>query len=182
MAPADPNKRTVFVHWSRRGGVIQTMLELARLLPERSDLDISLNISNQNELMTDFAKLTPQVQLFDTFSNGLAPSPACLVSSRGRDACRRWKTNGVRNVVVLMPHVWTPILGYFVRRAGLKYAIVIHDADPHPGDTTALLNPWLYSDIVSADMLFALSRSVAEKLRERRKFPPTASSRCFILS
>lgn len=173
MAPADPNGRTVFVHWSRRGGgFIQAMFELAKLLPERPDLGISLNISNHNELVTDFAKLTPQVQLFDTFSSGrgaLTGLPNFI--ARARRLVAGWKADGVRNVVVLMPHVWTPILGYFVRRAGLKYAVVVHDADPHPGDTTALLNRWLYSDIARTDVLFALSRSVAEKLRERWTIP-----------
>lgn len=71
-------------------------------------------------------------------------------------------------VVTLMPHVWSPILAPAVRQRSGAYATIIHDARAHPGDRTGYWTRWLLCDGAFADIVVALSRSVAEELQRKR--------------
>ncbi|MDP1908293.1 MAG: glycosyltransferase family 4 protein, partial [Hyphomicrobium sp.] len=81
-------------------------------------------------------------------------------------------------VVTLMPHVWSPLMSPRIKRLGIRYATVVHDAVPHPGDPTAWATSWLLRDVDSADVIVSLSRNVAEEIARRR---PEASSRIVTL-
>jgi glycosyltransferase involved in cell wall biosynthesis len=70
-----------------------------------------------------------------------------------------------------MPHVWTPLIAPLISRHGFRYLTVIHDARPHPGDPTSLLNGWSMRDASSADAVVTLSRAVADALAEARTVP-----------
>jgi glycosyltransferase involved in cell wall biosynthesis len=70
-----------------------------------------------------------------------------------------------------MPHVWTPLLAPAIKRLGIRYVTVIHDAVPHPGDPTALLTPWLVREARSADLVVTLCRTVADQLVNIRAAP-----------
>ena len=171
ITPADC-KRTVFVYWSRRGGLSWAALELAELLTKRPELNAQLCVSDHNELANEFSRFAPQVKFFKTFSGWLgafAGLPRLLAQARHFAA--EWKADNVCSVVVLMPHVWTPILGYFVRKAGIRYAVIVHDADPHIGDISAMLNSWIHSDVRRADLVYTLSQSVAGKLAAQWRVP-----------
>jgi glycosyltransferase involved in cell wall biosynthesis len=66
-----------------------------------------------------------------------------------------------------MPAPLDFVMAAALRRAGVPYAVVVHDAQRHPGDTFPLqmaLQRWL---LHGAGMLFALSTHVAEQLRSR---------------
>ena len=67
-------------------------------------------------------------------------------------------------VVTLMPHLWTPLLGRDIRRRGIPYFTVIHDALRHPGDQTGRITRWLRSEGRFADRIITLSRAVADQL------------------
>lgn len=70
-------------------------------------------------------------------------------------------------VVTLMPHVWSPLISPAIRRLGIRYATVVHDAEPHPGDPTAWATRWLTKDATSANVIVTLSQAVADQLRKR---------------
>lgn len=66
-----------------------------------------------------------------------------------------------------MPAALDLVMAAALRRAGVPYAVVVHDAERHPGDTFPLqmtLQRWLVRD---AGLLFALSGHVAGQLRGR---------------
>jgi glycosyltransferase involved in cell wall biosynthesis len=75
-------------------------------------------------------------------------------------------------VVTLMPHIWTPLLAPAIRRLGVRYVTVAHDAAAHPGDPTGILTPWLLRDAKAADLVVTLSRSVADRIVADRHAPP----------
>lgn len=81
-------------------------------------------------------------------------------------------------VVTLMPHIWSPLMSPRIRRLGVRYATIIHDAVPHPGDPTAWATSWLLRDVDSADVVVSLSRTVADEIARRR---PSASERTVTL-
>jgi len=181
MMPSEP-KRTVVVFWSRRGGALSpTILELAELQARRPDLNVIVNVSDRNDLAADLAKLTPHVEMFETFSSALgALTGLPRLFGRLRRLVAGWKKNNVSTVIVFLPHVWTPILGYYVRKAGMRYAMVIHDADPHLGDPTAYLNSWIHCDVKHADIVYSMSQSVAEKLAQQWRIPASRIVKLFL--
>ena len=81
-------------------------------------------------------------------------------------------TYHIDRVVVLMSHVWTPLLANSIRRAGVRYVVIVHDAADHPGDATAMVNSWLLRDALKADEVVTLSAYVRSRLVAR--FPQLA--------
>jgi glycosyltransferase involved in cell wall biosynthesis len=178
---ATERKSVAFVFWSRRGGALSpSMLELAQLREKRPDLRFVVSVSDKNDLAAAFSQVSPPAQIFRTFASGfgaLIGLPRLFIQLRQLIA--EWKKDNIGWVVVVMPHVWTPILGYFVRKAGMQYAIMVHDATPHFGDPTAILNPWIHIDIKRADLIFAFSQSVVRELVKQR-IPPNRIEKVFL--
>lgn len=177
---AAERKNTVLVYWGRRG-FSQATLDIAKILSQRADLNASLSISEYNELVAEFLALRSHVKTFKTFARGLGALielPRFVMDAQRLVA--EWKAAGVGNVIILMPHVWTPILGYFVRNAGLRYGVVIHDADPHIGDPTAMLNFWIHHDVKRANVIYTLSHVVARKLAMNWNVPADRITTLFL--
>ncbi|MBV8616897.1 MAG: glycosyltransferase [Acetobacteraceae bacterium] len=59
-----------------------------------------------------------------------------------------------------------------LRRARVPVAVVVHDADPHPGDGYPLLFPLNRALVRRADGVIALTEHVAARLREQRVLRP----------
>ena len=158
----------MFIYLGRRGAVSQLALELARAVPEQA----VLAISRQNELYDQIAAAGAPVIGVDTFAGGAG---ALLALPRVVTARRRLvaalKDYGIDTAVVLMSHVWTPLIAPALRRAGARYVVVVHDAMPHSGDRTAVLDGWLLRDARRADQVVTLSRSVTRELVEHAGIP-----------
>lgn len=171
----------VFLYWGRRG-FSDYALEIARFAADHPHLNAHLCVSANNELADEFARISgAKVYMFPTFTSNVGAVyglPSFFL--RLRKLLIKWRRDDVSAVVILMPHVWTPILGQFLRRNRIKYGIVIHDAEPHPGDITALINPWLQWDIKRADMLFVLSQSVKNALIKKRGSDPSRIKKLFL--
>ncbi len=173
--------KTLFVYWGRKGAISQLCLEIASALHQSPELPAFISMSIQNEIFPQLARYSDRIWPFATFSTWLgaiAKTPAFLW--RGARLVRNLRQAGFTNVVVLMPHIWTPILGFLCRRAGLNYCVVIHDVEPHPGDPTAIVNAWLNLDLAYAKYVFALSDSVRDKLLKRRAIDSSRVVRAFL--
>ena len=85
-----------------------------------------------------------------------------------------------RAFVSLMPHVWSPLITSVLRRNKIRHVAVVHDADPHPGDHTAVLVPWLLREARAADRVVTLSQAVADRLIKSRGIAPKKSPCSFI--
>jgi glycosyltransferase involved in cell wall biosynthesis len=153
--------RTLFLYLGRRGALSAFTLELARAAGERA----VFCISRQNELHDAIAAAGAPVVSVDTFETHLG---AVLRLPRLLALRRRLEEavaeHGIGTVVVLMPHVWTPLLP---RPREVRYAVVVHDAAAHPGDASGLVTRWLLRDAVRADRLVTLSAHVARQLTAR---------------
>jgi len=158
-------KRTLFIYWGRRGAMSQFVLDLARVLDEAA----VVSISRQNELFDEIAKIGVSLLPVDTFEEG---SGAILSAWRllriRRELTEAIRHKSIERVVVLMPHVWTPLIASAVRAAGARYVVVVHDAQAHPGDRTGLVINWLLRDAAKADQVITLSRYVADQLKLKR--------------
>jgi glycosyltransferase involved in cell wall biosynthesis len=154
-----------FIYWGRRGAMCRLTLEAARAARAFHDLNVHFSISTTNQLYPEFRQFGDAVFPVDTFRS--APDvllKAFSIFDVRRKLVRWLKERGVKSVVVLMPHLWTPLVADAVKREGIHYAVIIHDAKPHPGDPTGSLMSWLLRDASAADTVFTLSNWVASQL------------------
>lgn len=171
-----PGERMLLVYWGRRGPFSKIMLELARLGDDRA----VLSVSRQNELFESISATGVPLVPIDGYRNGMDAILGAhqLVRIR-RDMAAAIERYQIGKVVVLMSHVWTPFLAPLLRRRPVTYAVLVHDAAPHPGDITGLVNRWLLQDALWADEILTLTQHVACQLR--RRFPQLAERRIRVL-
>lgn len=170
---AAPRARILFVYWGRRGGVNPMTLALARAAERAPAVEPFLSVSSASELYDDFQATGIPLMAVDTFGRGVRdlwrlPLGPVQASRLGRFVA----AHGIKAVITLMPHVWTPFLAPVVRQAAARYVVVMHDGEPHPGDPSAVVNAWLERDARRADLVFTLSRHVAVRLAARGVVPP----------
>ncbi len=167
MTPAA--NRTLFIYWGRRGSISEFLLELTKICGNEA----VFSVSRQNELFVDISRSGAQLVPVDTFSRGVGAIFGLRRLPKIRaelaaaiDHC------SITQVVVLMSHVWTPLIAGSIRGAGVRYVVIVHDAADHPGDATAMANRWLLRDALKADTVVTLSAYVKSALIAR--FPQLA--------
>ncbi len=174
FAVTHPNARRklMFTYWGTRGSLPLLTRELARVAAARTDISCTFSISTSNELFSDFAFLGDDLLAVDTF---LGKGELLLTHRRVRTLRsrlgERLAADRTRAVISLMPHVLSPLIAPVIRRAGVKYVAVVHDADAHPGDHYGIINWWLLREAIAADRVITLSNSVARRLTAARHIP-----------
>ena len=161
--------RTLFIYWGRRGYFSDFVLELAKV----SEGEAWFSISRQNELFGQISSAGAPILPIDTFkrSFGAIFSLFRILRIR-RQLVATIQQHRINKVVVLISHVWTPLIADSIRSAGACYVVVVHDAINHPGDVTAMVNWWLMRDALKADEVITLSAHVRSALIAR--FPQLA--------
>jgi glycosyltransferase involved in cell wall biosynthesis len=156
----------LFAYWGRRGALSRFTLNLARACQDIPNLDATISVSRQNEMFEQFLPFGPALLPVNTFASavGALANPLRLLRLR-RDILHRLARDRARALVTLMPHVWSPLVAPAVRRIGVRYLTIIHDADPHTGDPTSIVHGWLLRDARHADLVITLSESVAARLQ-----------------
>jgi glycosyltransferase involved in cell wall biosynthesis len=154
-------------------------LNLAQAAAARPDIDLHVSISYQNDLFARYAWLGDRLLPIETFASAagvVRTLPAILASAAGvvrtlpaipsriGDIRRQLQERGVRVVVVLMPHLWTPLLAPRLRQAGIAYVVVAHDAAAHVGDITDIAYRWRLRDLRYADRILTLTHAVTDAL------------------
>jgi glycosyltransferase involved in cell wall biosynthesis len=161
--------RTLFIYWGRRGAISELVLELAKV----ADGDALFSVSRQNELFDQISCSGARIIPVDTFNRGFgAASNLFRLPPIRRQILAAIEKYRIDQVVVLVSHVWTPLLADSIRRTGVRYVVIVHDAADHPGDATAMVNSWLIRDALKADDVVTLSAYVKSRLVAR--FPQLA--------
>jgi glycosyltransferase involved in cell wall biosynthesis len=162
----------MFTYWGRRGPLSQFALELGRTALAEPGLSAVLSISRQNDNFESFRIFGPALFPVNTFRTNVgAVAEAWRIPFLRRAILRRIRQDKIQAVVELMPHIWTRFVNGEFRRGGVRYVTVIHDADPHPGDRTGVLNNWLNASICTADVVLTLSNTVARRLESKGQVP-----------
>lgn len=170
-------RRLLVWHWGRRGGGPRYTLEMARALAARTDVELHLSYSRQSELAGDMADLAraagrPGLPV-DTYTGAVSAGLATLrlpwLIARFAAYMR---ANRIDTVVCTMSHVWNAAVSPVIRRTGAAYALVLHDAQAHPGEENALLDTLARWDVARADRVVVLSEHVRELAMARFGLPP----------
>jgi glycosyltransferase involved in cell wall biosynthesis len=159
--------RVLIWQWGRRGAGPLVAVAMARQLSAVPGIETCLSLSTGAELLG-----LPGAPVNDLpvrtyadrrgFAARILGSP--LLVRRMAAAVR---AAGVDVALCAMPAPLDFAMAAALRRAGVPYAVVVHDAQRHPGDTFPMqmaLQRWL---LRGASMLFALSSHVSTQLRAR---------------
>lgn len=161
--------RALLWHWNRKGGGPRYTWELARALIARGEVEVATSFSRQSEFAEQMRELPgPRLEI-ETYTS----ARGFLLGLGRLPALRRRMADFVRHeeidvVVSTMNHLWSPFVAPAVRRAGVPYVLVAHDAETHPGEGGRLQRRILARDIALADALVAPIRHVAGRLAELR--------------
>jgi len=164
--------RVLFAYWGRRGALARLTLDLARsalLMPELAPV---VSVSRQNELYSEFQALGDSLMVADTFSSGVGAVHVPRLLRLRAKLARVLQQRRIETVIAMMPHVWCPFVMPVVRRSGRRYALIVHDALPHPGDPTNALNGWLLRDAANANVVITLREAVSQRLSAAVGIPP----------
>ena len=160
----DLGRRTLFLYWGRRGAISELVLELAGVAGDQA----WFSVSEQNELFGEINRTGAALVPINTFRS----NPGAIFGLRRLRSVRKQllaaiAKHHIDQVVVLMSHVWTPLIADCVRDTGTRYVVIVHDAAKHPGDPTGLVNTWLLRDALKADAVVTLSAHVKATLISR---------------
>ncbi|MBC07609.1 glycosyltransferase family 4 protein [Thalassospira sp.] len=160
-------------HWGRRGGGPKYTLELSKELAKIDQLELHLSLSRQSELYSKFS----DVSAFGRFDISTYNSVFGFVAGLIRLPWIKYKffkylkDNDIDIVVCTMDHLWNwSIVGAFAK-FHVKYVLVVHDANRHPGEDQLWRRLLLDYDIRKSDGAIVLTSSVGNSLQEQFSYP-----------
>jgi glycosyltransferase involved in cell wall biosynthesis len=157
--------RITFLSWGKRGAINALTRAIGHQALRMPDVRATISVSRQNEDFESYREFGDALFPVDTFSSNIGALKGLWRVPQLRKALReRMVSDGTDAVVTLMPHVWTPFMVGAVHNAGARYATIVHDGVPHPGDPTALVHRLLLSEARQADAVVTLSEAVREQL------------------
>ncbi|HYZ61901.1 MAG TPA: glycosyltransferase [Acetobacteraceae bacterium] len=160
--------RVLVWQWGRRGAGPRVAAELARAFNKVPGTHAVLSLSARAELLASSDRPPCALQV-PTYTGVTGFLTRVALSPLTVPGLRRWvRAYGIDVAVCAMPAPMDFAMGAALRLAGVPFAVVVHDADLHPGDAFPMqikLQRWL---LQGAAGVFALSTHVAERLREQR--------------
>ncbi|MCK8785643.1 glycosyltransferase [Roseomonas sp. NAR14] len=161
--------RLLIWYWGRRGAGAQRVVTLGRALRRRGDVAVALSVSRQMDLLAEVEALGLPTDIVETYTSGAGfllglPRVPGLARRLARQA-REFRADAVLSV---MTHLWTPLVTPALRRAGIPYVPIVHDALPHPGDPALLWDWRLDRELDAASGAIVHSAEVGRLLRARR--------------
>lgn len=161
----DSARRVMFIFWGRRGAMVPFSIGVQQAAMTLPQVEPFISVSRQNEAFDDYHQFGDRLVPVNTYSRGFAALTGIWrAPTLSRYLIKEIKRHDIEAVINLMPHVWTPYLAWRLGKAGIHYTTVIHDADAHPGDKTAIMNSYLLREAHHAEKVITLSASVRDKL------------------
>ena len=167
--------RLLVWQWGRRGAGPRYAVELARELSTVPGVSVTLSLSAGAEILTnglaDCDLPMPTYAGLAGWARRLASIP--LTAPR---LARRLDALELDGAVCAMPAPLDLLMVAALRRAGVPFAVAVHDATLHPGDILPMQTVLQRALLRRAAVLIALSGHVTDQLR------PTAAGRPLLRS
>jgi glycosyltransferase involved in cell wall biosynthesis len=167
MTPAQHAKTPIaLVYWGRlgAGAVLMQQISEAFADDERFETYASPSLQSETQIEAKNVKLIP----IETFAGAISLAVrTLLLPFTVRRLVRQMSAAGIKAIVTIMPHVWGGALQRSAARAGIKTFIIVHDADPHPGETRPLFERVVTREIRGSDRIVTLSDHVADRVLAR---------------
>jgi glycosyltransferase involved in cell wall biosynthesis len=176
--PSNSKLPIALVYWGRLGAGAALMSQVAEAMQRDARFDLFLSPSLQSELPPQVPadRLLP----IRTFAGPLSllARTLALPLTVGR-LTRDLKARNVQAIATVMPHVWGLGLQRAARRAGIRTLLIVHDADPHPGERRPLFDWLVRREINGSDRIVTFSGHVADRLIARGDVPESRVARLF---
>jgi glycosyltransferase involved in cell wall biosynthesis len=157
-------QRVLFLYWGRRG-LSEFVLQLAAAARTSIDLHAVFSVSRQNDRFHDFVRLGDCIEPVDCFRSNVGALAVWRVQRLRAQILARIRRDSIDTVISLMSHVWGPLVSPAIRAQGSKFASLVHDAAPHPGDVASLVASWTFRDMhKNSDLVVTLSEHVTRSL------------------
>ena len=158
--------RLLVWQWGRRGAGPRFAVELAAALGAVSGVTPFLSLSRQAEIMQ--GGLAQCDMPVDTY-RGLLGWAARLASAplAALPLARQLRALRLDAALCAMPGPLDLLMAAALRRAGVPYAVVVHDADLHPGEILRMQAMFQRRLLRKAGALVALSSHVADRLTQQ---------------
>ena len=159
--------RVLVWQWGRRGAGPRYAAELARSFGQAPGTASLLSLAAGAELLRSAEP--PACDLaFPTYAGVAGFALRALRAPLIVPGLVRWlRAERVDVALCAMPAPLDLVMAAALRRAGVPFAVVVHDADSHPGDGFPMQMRLQRRLLARADGLFALSTHVADRLREQ---------------
>jgi hypothetical protein len=163
--------RVMFLYWGRRGALSRFAHATARAALAMPQVSATISVSRQNESFACYPEFGSALLPIDTYASSLgAITQAWRVPLIRRRLVEHVTQHRTQLVIDLLPHVWGPLVVPAIKRSGVRYVPIIHDADVHPGDhLSRLAMRQLDRSIAQADVVLTLSAAVARRLEGQGK-------------
>jgi glycosyltransferase involved in cell wall biosynthesis len=171
--PTDNQKMPVaLVYWGRLGAGAALMREMVEAFAKDERFELYASASLQSELPPRIA--AERNLSIETFGGPVSLLlRTLLLPLTLRRLMARMKAANIRAIVTVMPHIWGLPLQYAARRAGIRTVLILHDAEPHPGERRPLFDWLVRREVRRADRVVTLSNFVADRsiaLNDIREF------------
>jgi glycosyltransferase involved in cell wall biosynthesis len=163
----DPGVKILVWQWGRFGGAPRNGVDWAEGFAALPGFTSALSLSAQAEILRGANPPVPDLPV-DTYTG--IPTYAARVLSLPwmiTRLTRQLSALAPDAALCAMPGPLDLAMHAALRRCGIKMAVVVHDADPHPGDTFPLRMTLQRQLVRRADAVVALSDHVASRLREQ---------------
>ena len=163
--------RLLVWQWGRRGAGPRYATELAAGLARVPGVETMLSLSRQSEIMS--GPDAPQCALpVDTY-RGMTGLLLRLPRLPFQVGALAQQIAALRPdaAICAMPAPLDMLMAAALRRARVRYAVVVHDADLHPGDIHAMQMVLQRRLAARADAVVALSRHVGDRLQAQGLAP-----------
>ena len=159
--------RVLVWQWGRRGAGPRFAAELAQHFAAVPETDSLLALAAGAEILQS-ATPPPCDLAFHTYDGMGGFAARALSAPLLVPRLATWlRHNRVDVALCAMPAALDLLMAAALRRAGVPFAVVVHDADLHPGDTFPFQIHLQRRLLRHADGLFALSTHVADRLRQQ---------------
>ena len=159
--------RVLVWQWGRRGAGPRYAAELARSFGQMPGTTSLLSLAAGAELLRS-AEPPPCDLSFPTYAGVAGFALRALRAPLIVPRLVRWlRQERVDVALCAMPAALDLVMAAALRRTGVPFAVVVHDADSHPGDGFPIQMRLQRRLIGQANGLFALSAHVADRLAEQ---------------
>ncbi|MBS1102023.1 glycosyltransferase family 4 protein [Gluconobacter sp. Dm-62] len=161
---AKSSQRVLVWQWGRRGAGPRIAVDLADGLRRLAGTDVLLCLSDRAEILQ--SRNAPEaVVKIGTYSSVRGLAGRLLTAPWLRMQLRRIVRNFRPDMAICaMPGPLDLLMAHVLRRMGIPLVVIIHDAQPHPGDGHPFQVLLQRALIRRADQIVTFSRHVAEGL------------------
>ncbi len=174
------SRRILLWHWGKEGAGAKFTGALARGLSDLPGTELAVSAATSSDLARDITDGTDlplqSVRTFEgdkaSWSGKLAAGFALLGLPRiGAEFSGAMAEFGPDVALCAFQSIWDLAALPVLRRAASRFVLVLHDAEPHPGDRYPMRGAVLGWEVRSADALIALSDHVAREAQRIYGFP-----------